>query len=458
MAEKKKKSEEKIKFKHLLSPTKIGPIELKNRVVLSPMNELMGGADGVVTEQQISYYAARAKGGAALIITGAIVATEMTKDFVYGRNLHLYKTDHMQGLCLFTERLHYFGAKVSAQMIMGLGRQGHTDDHSRVAPSVTAGLPYEMSPEFGSKHMVDVFKASETAREFLTGQDTREMSIAEIHSEQKEYARSCQLAVSSGFDAIEIHACHGYLLHTFLSPRTNKRTDMYGGSWRNRKRILVEIAEQVRYACPGVAVGVRISAEEHFEGGLTEEDMTDVAQEMERIGLDFINLSDGGGYEDGSLIPPIKMAKHLPEHGEAFKKAVNIPVMIASQHDPVKANENIGAAKFDIQSLGRQLFVDPEYANKLMEGRHKEIVRCTRCDTCLTRTLIGNSAACPNNPWLGREYASDEYKIGKWQEHESLIHEGLMRAPVPTLNRPWWKKEVPMTAIPRKLRGRAAKK
>ena len=88
------------------------------------------------------------------------------------------------------------------------------------------------------------------------------------------------MAVTAGFDVIEIHAPHGYLEHTFLSPLSNKRTDMYGGGWRNRKRFLIEVAEQIRYACPGVAVGVRISAEEHFEGGLTEEEMIDVAQDM----------------------------------------------------------------------------------------------------------------------------------------------------------------------------------
>jgi len=297
---------------------------------------------------------------------------------------------------------------------------------------------------------------AEGPREFLVGQQTREMTIAEILSEQKEYAKNCQMAVTAGFDVIEIHAPHGYLEHTFLSPLTNKRTDMYGGEWRNQKRFLIEVAEQIRYACPGVAVGVRISAEEHFEGGLTEEEMIDVAQDMERIGLDYISLSDGGGYTDGSLIPTMKMAKHIPDHGEAFKKALNIPVMVASQHDPKKADANIAADKFDLQALGRQLFADPEYANKLMEGRHKEIVRCDRCNTCLQRCLMQLTPACPKNPRLGREFGFDEYKIGDRLDHESLLPEGLMRAPVPALNRPWWKKEIPIPEIGRKLRGRAA--
>ena len=444
-------------FEHLLSPTKIGPIELKNRIVLAPMNETTSGMDGAVTEQLISYFAARAKGGTGLLTVGAIMATKMASKYVWGRNLQLYRPGHMQGFDMLLQRLHYFGAKVSAQMSIGFGRQGHSEDQNEAVPSVGAGLPYEMSTEFGPKSMHDLMKVAEGPREFLVGQQTREMTIAEILSEQKEYAKNCQMAVTAGFDAIEIHAPHGYLEHTFLSPLVNKRTDMYGGSWRNRKRFLIEVAEQIRYACPGVAVGVRISAEEHFEGGLTEEEMIDVAQDMERIGLDYISLSDGGGYTDSALIPTMKMAKHLPDHGEAFKKALKIPITVASQHDPKKADANVAAGKFDLQALGRQLFADPEYANKLMEGRSKEIVRCDRCCTCLQRCLMQLTPACPKNPRLGREYSFDEYKIGERPEDESLIPEGLMRAPVPALNRPWWKKEIPMPEIVRKLRGRAAK-
>jgi 2,4-dienoyl-CoA reductase-like NADH-dependent reductase (Old Yellow Enzyme family) len=269
------------------------------------------------------------------------------------------------------------------------------------------------------------------------------MSIAEIHSEQKEFAASCQLAVIAGFDVIEIHAPHGYLEHQFLSPLSNKRTDLYGGEWRNRKRFLNEVAEQIRYACPGVALGVRISAEEHMEGGLTEEEMIDVAKDLEARGIDYLSLSDGAGYEEGGhLITDMDRSKHIPDHGEAFKKVLNVPVIVASQHDPVKADRNIEEGKYDINALGRQLFCDPEYPSKVMEGREKEIVRCKRCNTCLLRCLAGLVPACPENPWLGREYVLDEYKIGAWQPHESLLPEGLMRANMPALDRPWWKREM----------------
>ena len=434
---------DKKEFAHILSKIKIGPIELKNRIALAPMNETMSGVNGESTEQMLAYFAARAKGGAGLVSTGAVMGTRMASEFVWGRNLYLYHPGHLQGLGMLTDMIHYFGSKAAIQMTIGFGRQGHSYDHHKLAPAPTAGLPYEIAAEKAPNHCADLYAAIEYARYFMTGQMTREMSIEEIRSEQKEFAQSCQLAVVAGFDVIEIHAPHGYIEHQFLSPLSNKRTDLYGGEWRNRKRFLLEIAEQIRFACPGVALGCRISAEEHMQGGLTEEEMIDVARDLEAAGVDYISLSDGAGYEEsGHLITDMDRSKHIPEHGQAFKKALKIPVIVASQHDPIKIEKNIADGKYDIQALGRQLFCDPEYPNKLVAGKSKEIVRCTRCNTCLIRCLSGITPACPNNPNLGREYAMDEYRIGPWQKHESILPEAMMRAPIPSLDRPWWKNEL----------------
>jgi 2,4-dienoyl-CoA reductase-like NADH-dependent reductase (Old Yellow Enzyme family) len=434
---------DKKEFAHILSKIKIGPVELKNRIALAPMNETMSGVNGESTEQMISYFAARAKGGAGLVSTGAVMGTRLASEFVWGRNLYLFHPGHLQGLGMLAERIHYFGSKAAIQMTVGFGRQGHSYDHRKLAPAPTAGLPYEIAAEKSPNHCSDLYAVIEFSRDFMTGQMTREMSIEEIRSEQKEFAKSSQLAVIAGFDVIEIHAPHGYIEHQFLSPLSNKRTDLYGGEWRNRKRFLIEVAEQIRFACPGVAVGCRISAEEHMQGGLTEEEMIDVAKDLEAAGMDYISLSDGAGYEEsGHLITDMDRSKHIPEHGQAFKKALKIPVIVASQHDPVKIDKNIEEGKYDIQALGRQLFCDPEYANKLAAGKHKDIVRCTRCNTCLMRCLAGITPACPNNPNLGREYTMDEYEIGPWQKHESILPEGMMRVPMPSLDRPWWKNEL----------------
>ena len=151
----------------------------------------------------------------------------------------------------------------------------------------------------------------------------------------------------------------------FLSPLTNKRTDMYGGEWQNRKRLLIEIMEQIRYACPGAIVGVRISAEEHVEGGLTREEMIDVALDLEARGADYISLSDGGGYEDTAhLSARKKWPSTFPTPEQTSRRRSKSPSFVASQHDPVKADADIGAGKFDVSALGRQLFIDPDTRTK----------------------------------------------------------------------------------------------
>ena len=432
------------KFENLLSPIQIGPVELKNRLAVAPMNETMSGHNGEATEQMLAYFAARAKGGFGLVSTGAIMGTRLAAQFVWGRNLYCFHQGHIQGLSLLTDRIHYFGSKAAAQMTIGFGRQGHSYDHELLAPAASAGLPYEIALNKSAGGLAsDAVKLGEKPREFMVGQMTREMSIPEIRHEQKEFALSCQMIVVAGFDVLEIHAPHGYLEHQFLSPLSNKRTDMYGGEWRNRKRFLNEVVEQIRYACPGVCLGVRISAEEHMQGGLTEEEMIDLAKDLEARGADYISLSDGAGYEEGGhLITDKDRALHLPEHGEAFKKALKIPVIVASQHDPLKADADVGAGRFDIQALGRQSFCDPEYPNKLASGKAHEIKRCVRCNTCLARCLTGMVPACPINKELGREYASGEFMIGPWQKHEPLIPEAIIRASTPCLDRPWWKPEL----------------
>jgi 2-enoate reductase len=443
-------------FKNLLSPIKIGPLELKHRMVLAPMNDTLSGHNGEATEQLVAYYAARAKGGAALVITGAIMGTKLASQFVWGRNMQCWHMGHVQGLQLLTERIHYFGSQACAQITIGFGRQGHSADHHMLAPAPTAGLPYEIALEKAPKPLEVTWRNIEHPRSFLVGQMTREMTIEEIQNEQKEFARSCQLLVIAGFDAIEIHAPHGYLEHQFLSPLSNKRTDMYGGEWRNRKRFLNEATEQVRYAVgSGVAFGVRISAEEHMEGGLTRKEMVDVGKDLEARGIDYLSLSDGGGYEEcGHLVPDKDRAAHIPEHGVDFKKALKIPVMVASQHDPVKANKDIGAGKFDISALGRQLFCDPEYPNKIAENRPEDIVRCRYCQTCLGRSLAGAGLACTQNLNLGREYANPEYMIGPRQDHELIMPRGMLSGDMPNLDRPWWKPEYPFIEKSwRKFRG-----
>jgi 2,4-dienoyl-CoA reductase-like NADH-dependent reductase (Old Yellow Enzyme family) len=434
------------KFDVLNSPIKLGPVEIKNRFFVAPMNETFAQAAGDVGQQYISYFAARAKGGYGLIITGAIMATKLASKYVWGRNPYLFSPLHQQGLHMFTETMHHFDAQVMAQMTIGFGRQGHSDNHHDLVPAPTAGLPYEIAVEKTNTPLIDEnYRKKEAPRAFLVGQNTYEMSIDLIHSEQKEYARSIQLAGGAGFDGIEIHGPHGYLEHEFLSPFSNKRTDMYGGSWRNRKRFMLEVAEQTRYAAgSNICVGIRISAEEHMEGGLTREEMLDLAQDCEKVGLDYISLSDGGGYEETAhLNPDFDRYKHLPETAEFFKKGLKIPVLLPSIHEPEECLDLIASGQSDMVGHGRQSFIDPQYPNKIAAGKPEDIKVCKRCNFCLAKALSGGGGPrCPHNPELGREYANPAYNIGLRKVGEPI----MPRADdMPALERPWWKKELPYT-------------
>jgi len=432
------------RFPNLLSPIKIGDVRLENRIAVAPMQEFMSGYNGEVTEQTLGYIGARAKGGAGLVTSGVFLATRLAARFPMGRSMVLYNPGHQIGPTLYAERIHYFGSVACAQMSPGLGRQCTPYDPEDLAPAPTANLPYEIASEKAFDAFANVLSVDMRSRMVTVGPMTRELSVAEIRAEQKEFASSCQLAVLCGFDMIEIHATHGFLCHQFLSPLTNKRTDLYGGEWRNRKRFLNELMEATRYACRGIPVGVRISAEEHMEGGLTREEMVDVARDLQARGADFVHLSDGAGLEEsGHQIPDADRAEHMAEHGIAFKRDLTIPVMVISQHDPVKAEHDIAAGAYDISAMGRQLLCDPEYPNKLADGRESEIVRCTRCNICMLRGLAGMYVACPFNPELGREYLIERYKIGAWKSDESVIPKSWGMARMPPLHgKPWWRDEI----------------
>lgn len=434
----------KAAFPNLLSPIKIGGVEIKNRIAVAPMQEYMSGPSGEPTPQTLGYIGARAKGGAGLVISGVMLGTKLAASFPMGRTMVLYNPSHQGGASLYAERIHYFGARACVQMSPGLGRQCTPYDPDAVAPAPTANLPYEIAQEKVFNSLAGVLATDMRSRMVLTGPMTYELSIAEIQNEIKEFANSCQLAVLCGFDMIEIHATHGFLCHQFLTPLANKRTDMYGGEWRNRKRFLNELMEGVRYACQGVPVGVRISAEEHMEGGLTREEMVDVAKDLQARGADYIHLSDGAGFEEGGhQIPDADRAAHMADHGVEFKKELTIPVLVISQHDPVKSDQDIGAGKYDISAMARQLLCDPEYPNKLAQNRPGDIVRCTRCSMCMLRGLAGLYIACPQNPNLGREYLMEEYQMGPWKEGESQFPESWFTAKMPPLyKKPWYRDDI----------------
>ena len=203
----------------------------------------------------------------------------------------------------------------------------------------------------------------------------------------------------------------------FLSPRSNKRIDLYGGALENRMRFLIETLRKIRYVVEDrLAVTVRLSAQEHLPGGLTIEETKVIAKECQKAGADAIHLSDGS-WEALKYFLPEKETEHLLDEAQEIKKELTIPVITPSIHDPEHAERAIREGKTEMISLGRQLLADPEWANKVRENRMGEIVRCKRDLVCLAWLSANCAARCTVNPNLGRERFMPEY----WPQKKSAV-------------------------------------
>ena len=402
-------------YTKLFRPIKIGPVEIRNRIAMAPMNTLFSENNlGYVFGDQIpAYYAARAKGGTGLIITEAVITSKESAKFpAMASNPHLYNVSHIPGMTRIIEAIHAWGAKVFVQLIPHLGRQASRSYYTGEVPPAPSAIPYEVPPENVSKGYAAWARKVPGGEHLFHGEIPREMTIEEILQMEEDYANSVTLAGMAGFDGVEIHAAHGYLLHEFLSPRSNQRTDLYGGTLENRMRFLLEITKKAlavrdRYF-PEFAVTVSASADEHVSGGFTHDQMKIVVKNLANLGVDAFHLTDGSTREANKYTFPDRDGTML-EEAEGFKKTVSIPIITPSVHDPRMAEEALDKGRTDMISLGRQLLADPEWAIKVKEDRISDIVRCVRDNICLTRFRTAMPLRCSQNPNLGREQYMAEY-------------------------------------------------
>lgn len=394
-----------MEFKKLFEPIKIGPVEIKNRIAQSPCN-LHFSVGGFATEQDRAYFAARAKGGVGLSIVGAVCGLKKDFDDMSLVMPNLFEYGHLGPLQDVVEGIHEYGAKAFVQIIIGLGGQTRRPKGETVSASaVQISIPPENKLEIVKK-MQDRFLP---LTDNLAYPVPRPMTVEEIQQRQDDYCKSVRLAMFAGFDGVEIHACHGYLLHHFLSPRTNKRNDDYGGSLTNRMRFTLEVVKKVKATVQDdIAVGMRISADEHMPGGFTLDDVKIVTKACQEAGLDYINLSDGS-HESRKYFWPEKESDHLLDEAKELKKVLKIPVITPSIHDPVHAETALGQGKTDMISLGRQLMADPDWANKVKEGKISDIQRCRRDYICYLWMIAEGQVRCEVNPNLGRERYMPEY-------------------------------------------------
>jgi mycofactocin system FadH/OYE family oxidoreductase 2 len=369
------------RYRYLFTPLKLGPVTVRNRVVFSA--HLTNYAEnGHPTDQHAAYYEARAAGGAGLIITEEH-STHPT-DWPYEKLIHGFHRSVIPGYRKITDAVHRHGVPVFAQINHNGGQASSM--YSRLPVWAPSPVP---DPLF---------------REVPKAVNTRE--IAEIVAGYGLVAGHC---CEGGFDGVELQCSHSSIVRGFLSGATNMRTDEYGGSLRNRARILFEIVDAVRDAIgPELALGVRLCGDEFIEGGTTIDEAVEVARMVEAHGkVDYINTSIGVAT---ATLYMIEASMHIPPGYSLFipnaiRRAVDLPVVgVGRFKDPLQAERALADGHCDLVGAVRAQIADPEFVNKAKSGEHDDTRLCLSCNQeCVGRMGLNRWLGCIENPATGRE-------------------------------------------------------
>ena len=378
----------------LVENVQIGTLKLKNRIVMPPMVTQYGSPDGFVTERSKHYYAARAKGGVALVIIEATYIHKSGHAFV--NQLGISDDRFIPGMSELVGVIHKSGAKVALQIHHG-GRMGS---------SGLSGLPTVAPSPIAN----------------LAGEVPRELGTAEIHELVKAFADAAVRARRAGFDGVEIHGAHGYLIDQFLSRSTNKRQDAYGGSVANRARFLVEVIQTVRLAVgKEYPVWCRINGREYgIEQETTPEDAQETAKMAVEVGADAVHVSGFGPAFPVNITSPIFSPAPVIHLAEGIKKVVNVPVIAVGRITPEAGEKIIEEGKADLIAIGKGMLADPEIASKFISGRAEDICPCIICMGCrddiFSPDIVG--IRCSVNAALGKE---KEYEITPAVEPKEVL-------------------------------------
>ena len=368
----------------LFSPKRIGAVEIPNRVVMPAMTTRLADRDGFVTDATIAYFGARAAGGTGLI------TVEMASPEKVGRHrfheLGIYDDRFVPGLTRLTEALHARGAKASIQL-------GHAGGHTRedicgetpIAPSAVPHFVFELRGETITP---------------------LEMTQARIAETTQAFVAAAQRAQAAGFDCVELHVAHGYLLSQFMCPEENHRTDEYGGSIANRARLSLEILRAVKAALPGFPVIVRLNANDYFPNGLTFDDGLQFAKWAAAEGADALHVTAGHYRSLPSahmMTPPMSCAEGIfLDYAAQVKAAVSVPVIAVGRlGNPEIAMAAVDTGKADFVALGRPLIADPDWVAKARGG--VAVRRCLSCNKCVDEMRGGDRLGCVVNPAAASE-------------------------------------------------------
>lgn len=378
-------------YNKLFSPIKIGNVEIKNRIIMSSMGVAIANYNGTPSEATIKYFSERAAGGIGAIMTGVCRVNE-DSGIAIPKQLSMAKDFQIQPMKELTSRIHNYGVKIFCQLHHP-GRQNHT--------GLAGGKPTLAPSAIPCKYTKSL---------------VREMTNAEIKSMVLDFINAAVRAQSSGFDGVEVHGAHGYLVGSFMSPYTNKRNDEYGGSFENRMRFVKEIIEGIRAQCGAhFPIIVRYDAEECLEHNSVTEDYihgeegVKIAVYLEKLGIDAINVSSGIYETTETIIEPTAYPQGWRTYFvKAVKESVSIPVMgVNAVREPDFAEKLLEDGVQDTINLGRALLADPEWANKAKTGRDNEIRKCIGCVNCFDslnrNACIGLPPECAVNPRVFKE-------------------------------------------------------
>lgn len=387
-----------MEFTYLFSPLKLNDkIMLRNRVVMAPMNTNYANPDGSISKKHADYFIERAKGGVGLIIIAPGYIDRKAKK--RAGSLLLDDPQFIPALKEFTDAIHKEGAAVLQQL----------NHNGRLLTS---------SKEFNTAGGVCI--GPSPVPHLITGEKPRVMTKEDIDLIIELFVVNARHAKMAGYDGVEIHGAHGYLINQFLSRYSNKRTDAYGGSLENRMRFAIEIVNAVRKEVgKNFIISFRLEAKEYNPDGVEIEEAVVLAKKLEEIGVDLLNVTAGNTESPKTalrMFPPSSVPQGCySDYSKAIKAAVNIPVSIMGRiASPERAEEILEAGNSDLVTIGRGLLCDAYFVNKCASGRRQELRQCIGClQGCYEELAKERPLTCIYNPFVGREAEENQMALKK---------------------------------------------
>jgi 2,4-dienoyl-CoA reductase-like NADH-dependent reductase (Old Yellow Enzyme family)/thioredoxin reductase len=365
------------KYSALFQPGKIGTLQLDNRLIMSAMGVSLVDGRGHPIPGTSTYYRVRAEGGIGLIITQCVGVSEDQATFY---ELSLYDDKFIPGLVDVVNAVHEVGGKICIQLMhfgMLITFAGFLQPELKIkVPSMTSWMTGDRPFEVVTEEDIDRYV--------------------------EDFSDAARRVKDTGADAVELHACHGCLLGSFMTPAMNHRTDKYGGSIENRMRFTRRVVERTKEKTgKDFPLIVKMDCDNDVEGGVTIDEVLQQAAILEKAGADAINVSSGIEYWSSLSIPCFAYPEApIVPLAEKIKQAVRVPVLTAGKISPELAEQLIGDGRLDFIGMARPILADPQLPNKLREGRSEDICPCVYCNNCI-RT--DPAPMCSVNPFLWRE-------------------------------------------------------